>query len=555
MAKEKKYKLSKTRKTGVAIGLASVLMLGSFVKLILPDTHETIDTAITPTYSLNIEEDDEYEEYDDSFNLIPINVSKAEITAFDAYLNSITNGFYYSDYFCVDETLDKYRTSELKQTTAESNVITNDKIDAIKLYKVVEQNNKKYMSGDKNSINIFYTDLSSSEIKYICDIITNVVNDSCTTEEIKKISNLFSRLKMFKSTTSSSNAYVSNDFTLVYNPDMSSMYSSALNIRGSEISEEEAKKSIIIHEAEHLIQYSTGDQNDTNGIEAGFCRKYNVPNKDKQVNVDSLYYTWLLEGSAEINMSEYMDIEPCNYAKKISYMESFDLSRIFKNNDTKLIDTVLLPNIDSVFQRLNMGDEASQKEFLELMYSIELTQTNGDSFFEYYQEQTGKTLNEDEKKELRMKIREDAIIDLSKTYYSGLASAINSGEINDLNTMFFMMRVWEIDAYSHLQYNKDEASLENAKKYINWSENVHSEIFEMIGNNINLSQDEVREMYNEYNLYVQSSSGQTTLNCNLDELSNDKKDFLISKVESYARTGFSRVSTMASYLSEQTTTK
>ena len=37
----------------------------------------------------------------------------------------------------------------------------------------------------------------------------------------------------------------------------------------------------------------------------------------------------------------------------------------------------------------------------------------------------------------------------------------------------------------------------DAKKYINWSENVHSEIFEMIGNNINLSQDNFDEFYNE----------------------------------------------------------
>ena len=153
-----------------------------------------------------------------------------------------------------------------------------------------------------------------------------------------------------------------------------------------------------------------------------------------------------------------------------------------------------------------------------------------------------------------MLVREDAVINLSKTYYENLISSVQAGEINDLNTLFFMMRIWEIDAYSHLEYNKDSVSLECAKRYLQWNSNVQGEIFQLVGKNVNLSEDELKEMYNEYNLY-EDDNGNIKPNCNLNGLKENQKDFILSKINKYTARGFSKTSDMITYIDNQAGTK
>ena len=43
MEQDKNYKLKKRKKSGIAIGLASVIMLGSFVKLVIPSHNNSND--------------------------------------------------------------------------------------------------------------------------------------------------------------------------------------------------------------------------------------------------------------------------------------------------------------------------------------------------------------------------------------------------------------------------------------------------------------------------------------------------------------------------------
>ena len=61
MEQDKNYKLKKRKKSGIAIGLASIIMLGSFVKLVIP-SHNNSNDQNEPgiSYTIDIARDDEF---------------------------------------------------------------------------------------------------------------------------------------------------------------------------------------------------------------------------------------------------------------------------------------------------------------------------------------------------------------------------------------------------------------------------------------------------------------------------------------------------------------
>ncbi len=556
MDQNKNYKIKRNRKSGIAIGLASVIMLGSFIKLAIPSKESTDTNPFSESsYTIAVETTDEYNTYDYSSVYIPIALSSGDVNSFNNYLQIQTPTYTIAKYYCIDETLEHYRNTTVKKGNNTDILNSSGKIDANKLYDVVMKNNDKYMDNGKNSINIFYKDLDSKNTHKICDLIAEVVNESCTEEQRKNVADTLSELKIYQRTSGVSNAYISNEITFVYNPSMSSSYSNIQQIRDGSLDKEEVINSVLVHEVEHLIQYLSNDRNNENGIELGFCRMYNAPSMDKKVTVDSLYYSWLLEGSAELNMSKYLNMEPGTYAKNISCIDTFNLSRILitDTEDEYIENLASTTNIDEVFEKLHITDEQDKVEFMKQMYSIELTQESNDDFWEYYQEKTNQDLSEDEITALKMDVREDVIINLSQIYYENLITAVEEGTIDDLNTLFFMMRVWEIDAYSHLEYSKDSLSLEHATRYLNWNNDVQNEMFRVVASSNNLEEDQVKEMYEEYNLYVYDGEN-ASLNCNLDNFKENQKEFILEKVTSYNTNGFSKTSAMVSYLKESSTT-
>lgn len=142
----------------------------------------------------------------------------------------------------------------------------------------------------------------------------------------------------------------------------------------------------------HLIQYGASDHIYENGIETGFCRMYNTPDSEKKIPVDSLYFSWLLEAGAELGMADYLEVEPYTYQKKRSYATSYNLSRFYEKGmeENALENVVFKYTLEEGFADLGLESEEEKKAFLDFVYSIEITQTDEDDFWEYYESQTGK---------------------------------------------------------------------------------------------------------------------------------------------------------------------
>lgn len=498
----------------------------------------------TPTYN-------EFYTYDYETPKIPVNLSNYSYMNMLNSIETSASNFRMSEYYGLDNVLEVYNKTKVNKSS-DSNLLTaNGKIDVNKLIQVVQENNKAAIKDGKNTLNSFFENLSSSEINMLCQKIAEVTNNSLDSNEIKKVANTLTRLTMFKKPGSMSNAYISSDLTFVFNPDISKSYETIKGIGGN--SNEKTIEGVITHEIMHLLQYGSNDNNDSNGIEAGFCRLYNETT-DTKVPVDSLWYSWVLDGSAELGMSKYLDIEPGTYQKKISYIKSYNLSRFneIDSQEQSLENAIFNSNLEETLKDLGLETEQEKEDFLKFMYSVQIIQADTNDFWNYYTIKTGKTPTAEEKTGIKMDIRTDAVKHLTENFFKNLTDAIHEGKVKDLNTAFYLMRTWELDTYNHLEYTQT-SSLEHAKDFITWYAELQDTMLTSIAVSSNLDPQEVQTMYNDYNLQLETEDNNIKDNCDLSKFNGYMQYYISSAKDNYRSSNFSRIKDVATKLTTNNT--
>jgi len=370
-------------------------------------------------------------------------------------------GYAFSEYYCIDHALKVMNSVEVRRKTSTDVLYSANNIDADKLYSTILKNNElsKNEKG-KNKLNTFYSDATNEEIRKICNLLTKTINDTKDDRDITETASVLSRLKIFRHNTTSVLAGVSQNLVFYFNPNMISINKSILSISGRNNEEYDEKVLTFVHEIEHIKQWASSDDNNDNGMEAGFCRKYD------SVPVNSLWDQWILEAAAEIKMTDYLNTSAMVYAKKINYANSYMISETFGDNEYEaLINSTFENDLDGAFKVLNISSDEEKADFLNMMYSIQISQYDCNDFWDYYQKQMGKTLADDERTGLRMDIRTDIIYDLTKKYYNDLLTGIKHRNIRDAETVFYLMKVWELDCCTHMVYTNTDA-YEHAREYI-----------------------------------------------------------------------------------------
>ena len=477
-----------------------------------------------------------------SFGL-PISLSDSDYASILDSLSGQGSEFRMSEYYALDQALSMYHNTVVDKSI-ETTLLTNGMLDADKLIQTVNRNNNEVMPNNKNTLNAFYTKLDDSDIALICEEICKVVNATSDEFDINQIANTLENLTIFQKTGMMSNAAITTELAFVYNPIMTENYGTMLKIRGH--SEEYAWERVIDHEIMHLIQYSASDNNKDNGIEIGISRMYNIPYAEKVIPVDSLYCPWLQEAGAELGMSDYLGIKPGTYEKKIAYVTSYNLSRFYENDirENALEKVCFEHTLEHAFAALGLEIESEQLDFLNFMYSIEITQSDPEDFWEYYESRTGKTLTEDEKLGIRMDIRTDAVKYLTKNFFLNLTTAIHEVTVTDLDTAFYLLRLWELDTFNHMNYTQ-ESSLEHAKDFISWYNQMQTAILSAIAESSNLDSEQVQTMYSEYCLQLEADKKD---NCDLNNLTAYMQDYILGAKKSYRSFNYSRIYDVAKWL-------
>ena len=180
------------------------------------------------------------------------------------------------------------------------------------------------------------------------------------------------------------------------------------------------------------------------------------------------------------------------------------------------------------------------------MYSIEITQSNTDDFWEFYQQKEDKVLTDNEKDGIRMDIRTEVVKKLSEKYYNGLSKELLDGKIKDLETVFYLMRLWELDSYGHLNFTSRK-EYEHATDFIIWQNNIQESLIKTIADSNNMSYDELVNRYNNYHMTL-TTDGKIINNADFSDLTKEKQEYINTSYEKYSVTYFSKISTMANYV-------
>ena len=502
------------------------------------------ETAGTETEGIHAPKHNELGDISEETESIPILFSDSAYNDMIEALDSEPVSFVASEYFGLEQALEQYNKVIPDKKTDFDLLNENEKLDSHKLYDQVIQNNKEAVVDGKNSLNIMYKDLKDNEIRTFCDIITEVINNSEQKMSMKEIADTLSNLTMFEREGSLSNAYISKDMTLVYSHNASNMYDKLKDDNDNISTLEE----VITHETMHLIQYGVNDGNNDNGIEAGFNRQYN--NDDKTIPVDSLWYRWTLEGSAELGMARYLKIEPGTYQNNISYINSFNLCRLaeIESPDSFLENIVLNENIDEVFQNLNLETDEEKTDFLKFMYSVEITQYDTEDFWEYYQDQTNQTLTDEELTEIRKEIRTSAVRYLTSCFFSNITEALQEEKIKDLNTLFYLLRIWEMDTYTHIntEFNEiNNTGKEELQAFVIWYDQIQNRLFENISKENGIDLNTIKEKYDTYTIYSKTNDGISKENCDLSHFNQCVQEYFMNIEDNFTYAEFLRIGEIA----------
>lgn len=473
---------------GVLVGCFFLLVIGIMIKDSQPS--KSTNTPMVQTEYIDIQFTNEKAIKNDTYYFEPISFSYQDYENMNQYLRQNKPTFSYASYYKVEDALDMMNQSTYQKQQNGSLLDGEGKLDSDLLLKQIQVNNEKFLNEGNSVVKAFYKPMSVSDMRKITEIICTVINDCPTSITIQEVADTLLDLKMFERTGSASNAYVTDDLTFVFNPTMTSLYAGMQQITGQTSHDDETEKAVIVHEIMHLLQYGISDRNQDNGLEAGMCQMHNIPGNDDQLLVDCLWLPWILEASAELKMADYLGIETGTYEKKISYARSYNLSR-FNQTSYALQDAVFSHSVKEAAQKLN---EPSLIDFVNLLYSIEITQSDPEDFWESY----SLDLSESEKLAIRMTIRQEVVSEMTHTYYANLSQALYEGKIKDLSTLFYMMRVWELDVYNHLEYTKDD-SVEHAKPTIIYQQHLQEQLFEKL----DIPLEELFQKYNDYCLYTQ----------------------------------------------------
>lgn len=432
---------------------------------------------------------------------------------FISYLNKVDVIYDYENIYNFDSALKEYNKLSLVNT--HNNDLKN--LNENELYNLILENNKKYKKNNNSSI---YKELSSKEIKKIVNIILTTVNDfnkSNSDISVDRIKCVLSDLKLFIQKSSMSNAFVTNDNCLVISPNMMK-FANTINGEGTE-------EDVLKHEIVHLLQKGCNcDLNENQNLKRNFGICYGF----KDIEINSLDFTWFYEASAEKNMVNYTGHSPLVYKNMIGYLESLSIVNLvsdsYKVNDTEELS--FKRSINDLYKYFDVTTESDKKEVLNLMYSIEVMQQAPDAFYKLLEKQTGKSKDSVLIDEINYTVKGSICETLTKLFYKNLSKKIVNEDVS-LGDIFYLISIFENDINNHILYNSEQKYNYN-EKFINKYVDIQDNFFFELSKSLKCSQEQIEEFYNDYNSVIKQ--GQTNIkNYTLNFLEQEKKDYLTER--------------------------
>lgn len=440
-----------------------------------------------------------------------IKFNDTNYTEFNNYLSSLNTYYDYENLYNFDSSLNEYNKLQLSG----SHMCSLNDLSVDSLVNQVKNNNLDYKKTNKTSI---YKELESNELREICKIIIDTVNNYMKDNKdisIDRIKCVLSNLKIFNQGSSVNNAFVTDDNCLVVSPNMMQI---AKIMNGNE-----TDKDVIIHEINHLLQKGCNcDLNKNENLKRNFGFSYGF----KNIKVNSLDFSWIYEASAEKNMTNLTGHKPLVYENMIGYLESLSLVNIL-NDNYKVNDTEKLSfkrTLDDLYNYFNVTSDLDKKEILNMMYSIQVIQQAPSDFYNAYEETTGKKKDSSVVDEVNYTVKSSACETLTKLFYRNLSKSLVNKNMT-LEDTFYLISHFENDLNVHIGYNEMNLSKYN-EKFMETYIQIQDNFFYQLSKCLNISQEEVEEMFNNYSSKIRLSDNIVVGNYSLSFLEKEKVKYL-----------------------------
>ena len=440
-----------------------------------------------------------------------INFNKNNYNSIKKYLDNLNITYEYEKLYSFNKSLTEYNKLNLVNTHSSElkNITVNQ------LYNIILKNNKEYKKTSKTSI---YKELSNSEIRDICTLIVDISNKYI--KENKDINPdrlkcVLSDLKMFKQTSAVANAFVTDDNCLIISPNMLQV-ANMINGKGTE-------EDIFIHEIVHFLQKGCNcDLNKNTNLKRNFGFSYAF----KNLEVNSLDFTWIYESSAEKNMMNVTGHNPLVYKNMIGYLESLSLVNLL-NDNYKVNDTEKLSfkrDLKDLYNYFGVTSDKDKKEILNMMYSIEVMQQAPIDFYKVLEKTIGRTKDSILIDDVNYTVKVSICETLSKIFYKNLAKNLVNKDAT-LEDVFYLISLFENDLNSHIKY-KDSAKYSYNDRFIETYLNIQDNFFYELSKATGYSQNDIENKFDEYTVHTKEGN-----NYSLNFLSKEKINYLEEREE------------------------
>lgn len=462
----------------------------------------------------------------------PINIklSDKKLVEFEKYISGITVDYDYEEGYNIDSALAEYNNNTKSTVTKHSHDIRlNGEFDAEHFYEIVQKNNEVFFKEKENdSLGGLYKKYSSKELKSMCEqfceALPAIAEKDPTVDLDMACCYLYNLRIVQKSGALDFGGFdMNNRFYINYK----NMKNGALAMDTDDI-----EQTTFYHEMMHAFQFACEDIKKPNEDRMGITHTY------ESLEVNPLSWYWLLEGSAEMNMSQYLDVRYSTYKNKIGYIHSLNIAtNLNTNNEYVQIENICFQrDLEKFFDVLDITDENDKKEIIKMMYSIEIIQESKDDFYDWYNETYNANLSDEtngEQSVLRLTLKEDALMTLTKLFYRNLARQINKRNVT-LQDAYYLMRLYEADLDNHFS-NNTVGYMEFFHDFYDTYVDLQNEFFAVIAEENNLSADDLANGFDNYSMNAVSKSP----NCDLKFLSSDAKNYYtVEYIDRYYMKGY-----------------
>lgn len=440
-----------------------------------------------------------------------INFTTNNYNSIKNYLDSLDVTYEYENLYKFDESLTEYSKLNLVNThSSELKTITVDE-----LYNIVLKNNKEYKKTVKTSI---YKELDNSEIREICTLIVETANKYIKeNKDIKedRVRCVLSNLKLYKQTSAVANAFVTDDNCLIISPNMLQV-ADLINGKGT-------REDVFIHEIVHFLQKGCNcDLNKNTNLKRNFGFSYGF----KNLEVNSLDFTWIYEASAEKNMMNLTGHDPLVYKNMIGYLESLSLVNLLSDsynvNDTEELS--FKKDLNDLYDYFGVTTDKDKKEILNMMYSIEVMQQAPIDFYNLLEKTTGRTKDSALIDEVNYTVKVSICETLSKLFYQNLAKNLVNKDAT-LGDVFYLISLFENDLNSHIKY-KDSTKYDYNDRFIETYLNIQDNFFYELSKATGYSQEDIENKFDDYTAHTTEGN-----NYSLSFLNKEKINYLEEREE------------------------